>query len=304
MIFSESKPTGVRRALVLSGGGARGAFQAGAWKFLEEKNWYPDLICGTSVGAINAVAIGSGLSAEKIIQLWKACNRRSIFSYQIFKFLVHLFSSRNPQNLAIPGPLKKMIHSNFDLKAMRNNPVDVVISAVNTRTGRIAFFGKEMIDADRILASAAMPVLCPWCFVGKEPYWDGGIMDNAPILPALHSEANEIIVILLSPVGVDSQSLPRNQLRATEMVFEQSLTGSMLSILADRTWPKGKFTFHENPPLNRLLTLHGKKIAFICPDELLGFRSLSDYSRKQTEKLIEMGYACADRQLSVFSNFS
>ena len=50
----------MKKALILSGGGARGAFQVGVWQYLREINWTPDLICGTSIGAVNAAAIGSG----------------------------------------------------------------------------------------------------------------------------------------------------------------------------------------------------------------------------------------------------
>jgi len=49
------------RALILSGGGARGAYEIGVWKRLCEMSWRPDLICGTSVGAINGAAIAAGL---------------------------------------------------------------------------------------------------------------------------------------------------------------------------------------------------------------------------------------------------
>ncbi|MBF0574025.1 MAG: patatin-like phospholipase family protein, partial [Desulfamplus sp.] len=55
----------MKRALILSGGGSRGSFQVGVWRYLQEKQWYPDMICGTSIGAINAVAIGSGLTTEQ-----------------------------------------------------------------------------------------------------------------------------------------------------------------------------------------------------------------------------------------------
>ena len=66
------------RALILSGGGARGAYQVGVWKFLQEIGWNPDLICGTSVGAVNASAIGCGLNLQEMVHLWKTIERGRI----------------------------------------------------------------------------------------------------------------------------------------------------------------------------------------------------------------------------------
>ena len=52
--------TSGKRALILSGGGGRGAYQIGVLTYLEEMNWSPDMLVGTSIGAVNAVALGSG----------------------------------------------------------------------------------------------------------------------------------------------------------------------------------------------------------------------------------------------------
>jgi len=67
----------MKKALILSGGGARGAFQIGVWQYLQDKGWDPDMICGTSVGAINAVAIGSGMPLAKLLDIWKTLNGKT-----------------------------------------------------------------------------------------------------------------------------------------------------------------------------------------------------------------------------------
>ena len=77
----------MKKALILSGGGARGAFQVGVWKYLREINWTPDLICGTSIGAINAAAIGSGMSVERLANLWRTHNRSEIYRIKTLRFL-------------------------------------------------------------------------------------------------------------------------------------------------------------------------------------------------------------------------
>lgn len=59
------------RALVLSGGASFGAYQAGAWKALQEQDWAPDLIVGVSIGAVNAFALAHGASDDEMAYVWR-----------------------------------------------------------------------------------------------------------------------------------------------------------------------------------------------------------------------------------------
>ena len=59
------------RALVLSGGGSFGAYQAGVWKALEARAWEPDVIIGVSIGCVNAFAISRGASDEEMTYIWR-----------------------------------------------------------------------------------------------------------------------------------------------------------------------------------------------------------------------------------------
>ncbi len=90
-----------KKALVLSGGGARGAYQAGVVKYLEEIQWKPDIICGTSVGAINASAIGSGMDSKKLIELWLNLDKKKIMRYSIWNTIKGLFSKSSILSLKL-----------------------------------------------------------------------------------------------------------------------------------------------------------------------------------------------------------
>lgn len=79
----------ISRALVLSGGGGRGAYQAGVWAWLQEQGWKPDLISGSSVGAINGAAIASGMPAEQIRELWQSIDQGEVFRRRRWRNLVH-----------------------------------------------------------------------------------------------------------------------------------------------------------------------------------------------------------------------
>ena len=60
-----------RNALILSGGGGRGAYHVGVMRFLEEHEWFPDVVAGTSIGAVNGAAIASGHNSRSLWALWQ-----------------------------------------------------------------------------------------------------------------------------------------------------------------------------------------------------------------------------------------
>ena len=77
------------RALILSGGGGRGAFHAGVYQYLMQRNkvnvepghagaWEPQIIVGTSIGAVNGAAIAQGMSAEQLVEVWKSLEEHDI----------------------------------------------------------------------------------------------------------------------------------------------------------------------------------------------------------------------------------
>ncbi len=66
------------RTLILSGGGGRGAFHAGVYRYLEESSWQPDIVVGTSIGAVNGAAIAQGLSSEALVAVWRSLRERDI----------------------------------------------------------------------------------------------------------------------------------------------------------------------------------------------------------------------------------
>ena len=77
------------RALILSGGGGRGAFHAGVYKYLMQRNkenvnsdhagaWEPEIVVGTSIGAVNGAAIAQGMSADQLVEVWKSLEEHDI----------------------------------------------------------------------------------------------------------------------------------------------------------------------------------------------------------------------------------
>lgn len=270
----------MKRALILSGGGARGAFQVGVWEYLQEKGWDPDLICGTSVGAINAVAIGSGMPLEKLMHIWKTLNRHTAYRLQFLKFFGAALYGRAFKPLMDTTPLRTTITNALDLDALRRSPRDILITAVNMLTSQLTLFDQKTIGVDHVMATSAMPLLFPWQMIDGQPHWDGGVMVNTPLFPALEQGVDEIIVVLLSPVGHSNRPVPAGIREAGELVFEHFLLGSYQSALS-------QVAGRASQP----------RIYTVAPARMLGFRSLLNFSVKQSLKLIDEGYRNAQAQL-------
>lgn len=292
----------LRRALILSGGGARGAYQAGVWKFLLEMNWKPDLICGTSVGAINATAIACNLELPDLIQLWKNIERGNVYRISIIRQIIHFLLRRGFKPLMDTEPLKKLLLEKINFQELRKSKYSVIIAAVNILTSQLRFFDQNEIDIEHVMASSAIPFIFPWHYIDGEPYWDGAPMANTPILPALQRGVEEIIVILLSPVGGSRLDLPKTKKQVIERMFEQTLIGSYESFMAHLSWEE-KIRSRQSTLKNiirRTLSLGDVRIATVAPNRMLGFHSIVNFSEKQADLLISEGYIDGKNQLAHF----
>ncbi len=275
----EPRSAAVKRALILSGGGGRGPFQTGVWRYLRTVGWRPDLVCGASVGAINAVAIGCGLSPEAQVRLWRAYTRRRLFRFRPIRFAAGLRARRRFVPLADTRPLEEMLRTHIDFGRLRGSEIRIIVPAVNLRTARLRYFDEGEITVDHLMAASAIPLFFPWRTIDGDRYWDGGIMATTPILPALEAGAESIVVVMLSPVGTFAQPEPRSLKEVVEMVYEHfllgSYQGSCAGLLTDRV-----------------------KVAMVAPVRPLGLRSIFTFDPRQADRLVEEGYRCAESQLN------
>ncbi len=291
----------MKRALILSGGGARGAFQVGVWKYLREINWTPDLICGTSIGAVNAAAIGSGMSVERLIDIWKTHNRSEIYRLKALKVLSSALYGRPFKSVLDTAPMRAMLTRHLNLEALRRSPIEIIISAVHLATGRLHLYNQDVIEIDHLMASSAMPILFPWQPIHGELFWDGGVMANSPLFIALEKKIEEIIVVLLSPVGHRPLPPPTTLREGLELLLEHFLMGSYQTTMpvtngqpmhaCDEWPPKGP---HAPKVIETGLQ---PRISVIAPTQMLGFTSLLNFSTRQVSRLIHAGYHNARRQL-------
>jgi NTE family protein len=200
--------------LVLQGGGALGAYQAGVYQGLHQAGVEPTWIVGTSIGAINAALICGnepGVRLSKLQEFWSRVGHDRRFeeawwwpnstgpwsTLSILANGVPGFFVRNPQAAwglqATLGPDGAAFYSTEPLKAtlgelvnfdyINSRHVRLTVGAVNVRSGDMKYFDcRHMrIGIEHVMASGALPPAFPAVHVEGEPYWDGGVYSNTPI---------------------------------------------------------------------------------------------------------------------------
>lgn len=195
------------RALVLSGGGSRGAFQVGVVKRLAELGHRWDVVAGVSVGAINAVNMAMYAPAEQRLgalnleRFWcEIEGDRSIYTGWFWGPLAALSKG----GLYDTTPLERFLRARFDHNRLKASGVRLFVGAVDLRSGKYVFATEKSADPIKwVMASAAFPGAFPPVEIGGTRYVDGGVRDTTPISDVLKAGATEVDVVLCNPEGGD-----------------------------------------------------------------------------------------------------
>ena len=202
--------------LVLQGGGALGAYQAGAYETLCEAGEIPTWVAGTSIGAVNG-AIVAGNPPERRVQrlreFWERVSSRLLAwplsnddnSWRIFNetsaVLVAaggapgFFEPRIPPAVLMPQgtpeaislydtePLRATLEELVDFDLLNSGAVRLSVGAVQVLSGNMKYFDTEKmrIGPEHIMASGALPPGFPPIEIDGQPYWDGGLVSNTPL---------------------------------------------------------------------------------------------------------------------------
>ena len=187
-----------KTALILSGGGAKGAFQTAAEKYArEEKGYTWDIIAGVSVGALN----GAMLAMEKyqrLFEIWNTISNDQVFTggFNLWSVIKLAFGAKSFYG---NEPLWKMLQAELDPGLVK---ADLRIGSVSLVSGEYVQFTKtEPQLAKEVLASTVMPVI--WTPVEISPAYrsmvDGGVRNITPIGDVLDRDPDEIVIINCSP---------------------------------------------------------------------------------------------------------
>ena len=220
----------VRTALVLPGGGARGAFQVGVLKALAEllprRTANPfRIISGTSAGAINTIVLASRTrkfrtAVLELDQVWRNFRCQQVYRTDhltMLKIALHWFSAvllggwfvGTPRSLLDNSPLRALLRDNIHFPRIRDA---VAVTAAGYASARSTSFfqgaadleewsrtrhvgRRSEIELDHIMASAAVPFIFPPVRINNEYYGDGAMRQATPLSPAVHLGADRILVI-------------------------------------------------------------------------------------------------------------
>ena len=234
-----------RIALVLQGGGALGAYQAGVYQALHEAEIEPDFVSGVSIGAINAAIIAGNPRRQRLGKLrewWEMVTERKIWHYtpdgDVFRKMRNAASSWMTITMGQPGFFQPRMHNPWfslagaqsalsyydsaplyetlldlvDFSIINDKAIHFAVGAVNVLSGNFIYFdnAREEIMPEHVMASGALPPALPMVKIGTDHYWDGGIVSNTPLQHLLDQESplNTLVfqVDLFSARGV----LPRD----------------------------------------------------------------------------------------------
>jgi NTE family protein len=181
-------------AFVLGGGGRLGAHEVGMLAALLERGIVPDLVVGTSVGAINGAAVAAdptARAASRLEELWSAMDAGDVFGGSPLGRLATLARSRTHLhgNEALRELLGASLPPRFDDLAV---PFQCVAASIE-RAAERWFDSGPLVDA--VLASAAVPGLLPPVRIGEEHFLDGGIVNSIPVSRAVELGAREVYVL-------------------------------------------------------------------------------------------------------------
>ena len=217
----QPRPNFERIALLLQGGGALGAYQAGVYQALAEAGIHPDCVAGISIGAINSALIAGNPPEARVGKLrtfWETVStppfgvpdiasvkfdndfqRQWVNQVRAFGTLLggapSFFQPRFPPPIFVPTttpdklayydtrPLKTLLESLVDFDRINAKQLHFAVGATNIRPGNFVYFDNltHVIGPEHVIASGSLPPGFPATEVDGEYYWDGGVVSNTPL---------------------------------------------------------------------------------------------------------------------------
>jgi NTE family protein len=227
---SAAKPAGQQQiVLVLQGGGALGAYQAGVYQGFHEAGFEPDWVVGTSIGAINAALIAGNPLEDRVAKLsefWRRVGQQRVMNdcWSLASMMASGFANVDTVVRGVPGffapnplaalglrapvgvyqaafyttePLKATLRELVKFETSARD-IRLTVGAVNVCTGEMHYFDSRHrpIRLEHVMASGALPPGFPAVDVDGKPYWDGGLYSNTPVEVVLDDHPRRDSLIL------------------------------------------------------------------------------------------------------------
>jgi NTE family protein len=330
------RPQRQRIDLALQGGGSHGAFTWGVLDRLLEEEWLEIAgVSGTSAGAMNAVALATGLmeggrvgAQAALRRFWEKVADASPFAalndnpiaamfgpgnpwlqpwiapwQQVAKALGSQFSpyQLNPLNL---NPLRDILEDTVDFSRVRAcHRTQLFIAATHVATGELRVFKQDELTADMVLASACLPLLFQAVEIGGEAYWDGGYAGNPTLMPLIsETDADDLVLVPINPSRRDALPTEARDIldRASEVTFNASLLKELrtIALIKELLQDAGRSdACFQRPLFRRVDDLRLHRIEAEAALSAFGASSKTDTGRAFLLRLHAIGRRSADEWL-------
>lgn len=275
-------PLDAPTALVLSGGGAKGAYEAGVAVVFVERGLPIRLVAGSSAGALNAAMIADG-RMDRLEALWRGLSRDRVHSLRtgvLFAGLLPgwltLLALDHAGSLFDPQPLRELIDASLDLERIRASPVRLLVITSDLARREPRLFDNQTVTREALMAAAAVPGAFPAVDVDGALLVDGGLTGRAPVLEALAAEPGVRRAVVVMSYAPDERGTPPTTMRrALEEAFEM---GMIHQIRRDVELARLKFP--------------GVEVHLLQPSAPLALRPL-DFDQEGIARALERGRADA-----------
>ncbi|MCC6718119.1 MAG: DUF3734 domain-containing protein [Acetobacteraceae bacterium] len=236
------RKVGRQVALVLQGGGALGAYQAGAYAALARGGYQPDWVAGISIGSINAAIIAGNAPDQRsarLLEFWELVSSSSalwpdlpmhewqlalrqagaltalVFGQPGFfrpNAMNAWITGRSPTSYYDTAELRRTLERLVDFDRINAREMRFSVGAVAVRTGNFRYFDNrhETILPEHVMASGALPPGFPGIEIEGELYWDGGLVSNTPLQYVLQNEPHRDTLAFQVDVFSARGDIPRD----------------------------------------------------------------------------------------------
>jgi NTE family protein len=252
--------------LVLSGGGARGYSHLGVLKALNEEGIFPDVISGTSAGAIAGALYADGYKPQEIFKILSKNSRLDFMSITLPK-----------EGLMKMTGMIDLMREALRAKTFEDLKVKLFVAATDLNNGKITYFSEGELLLP-VIASASIPVIFRPVVINNISYVDGGVIDNVPVYP-IEKQCKKLICSYVNPLG------RRNNFTSLLSIAERSFH---LSVSKDVAAKKKKFSIYIAPEeLAEYSAFNQDKAADIFEiGYLAAHRKIEEYRALHSEKIL------------------
>lgn len=179
----------LRRALILCGGGARGAMEVGFFQAITDLGISFDLVVGSSVGALNGACIAAGMTPRELADLWRSIRRSDVLAWS----WPALWRGGGLMTL---DPLRRLLRKTLPVFRFEDLKIPLVVTATDLQAGVPVSWHDTGDVVEPVVASMSLPGISPPVAIDGHQLVDGGVANNVPFAPALERGAHEMLLIL------------------------------------------------------------------------------------------------------------